>query len=195
MRRHTFTIVSTLSVLACVGVFVLWNRSLAVHESVETTLGSYLLRAATGKEGVRISTYGKWPTWEPVKTKSWPPARDEDGYQAFSSSTFRESSFLGAGLRRGRVDLVADRFKAPLWAQPGTNADWNNKIISTGHPYLSLAVPYWMMALAFMITPLVQIAVVQRRRPKDFGKCPSCGYDLRATPDRCPECGAMAAAE
>ena len=57
----------------------------------------------------------------------------------------------------------------------------------SGHWY-GLTLPYYFIAAACAAAPVLSVArQLRKRRP---GLCPRCGYDLRATPDRCPECGA-----
>jgi hypothetical protein len=53
--------------------------------------------------------------------------------------------------------------------------------------------PHWWLALATALLPTLWIhrAIVRRRRFGQ-GRCTECGYDLRATPERCPECGNLA---
>ena len=50
----------------------------------------------------------------------------------------------------------------------------------------TVAVPYWFLIILFFLLPALRLWHRTRRQP---GLCRTCGYDLRATPDRCPECG------
>jgi hypothetical protein len=52
--------------------------------------------------------------------------------------------------------------------------------------------PYWFFALATLTLP-VKWLFGSNRRQKAPRTCARCGYDLRATPDRCPECGTAVA--
>lgn len=54
----------------------------------------------------------------------------------------------------------------------------------------NIAVPYWLpMLLAGVPLPWTYIRYRQRRLALATTQCARCGYDLRASPARCPECG------
>lgn len=59
--------------------------------------------------------------------------------------------------------------------------------------------PLWQLIVVFASMPLSRLGLRiwqhrPRRRRRARGLCTKCGYDLRATPARCPECGTAAIA-
>ncbi|MCZ6652945.1 MAG: hypothetical protein O7D91_07950, partial [Planctomycetota bacterium] len=53
-----------------------------------------------------------------------------------------------------------------------------------------LTLPFWMPSVFFGFSVWWLSGPVHRRRKrKKLGLCLKCGYDLRASKERCPECG------
>ncbi|HEV8378295.1 MAG TPA: hypothetical protein VGP99_05560, partial [Tepidisphaeraceae bacterium] len=53
--------------------------------------------------------------------------------------------------------------------------------------------PLWFLELVFSLLPALWfIRFLRQRKRRRSHLCPTCGYDMRATPDRCPECGTPA---
>ncbi len=54
----------------------------------------------------------------------------------------------------------------------------------------SLSIPLWMpIALFGFLFWRSFVPLYRRRKRKRLGQCLHCGYDLRASKERCPECG------
>jgi hypothetical protein len=91
------------------------------------------------------------------------------------------SVHFGFGFSRNRIQNISG---AEI---DGTNfRPWSD--ITTSMVML----PDWFVALLFAILPAICFFRWRRSRRRFAAHlCQTCGYDLRATPERCPECGGV----
>jgi hypothetical protein len=161
MTRCLLNLVTALSLLLCVAVCVLWVRSYRVG----SVFGYYTERAGDGwYRSYSVGSYAGRITLVPLR------------------STF------DYGLTRGRFHAWDDASK------PQPRSEW------AGFGYLSVQgrqmgwmefrVPHWAVLVTAALTPTAMgLRSVRQRHRRRGNICRSCGYDLRASPDRCPECG------
>jgi hypothetical protein len=97
---------------------------------------------------------------------------------------------LGVWITRGVTRLPEDGMGNVMTGSESSGyVDWGSRL-----PCRTLSVPLWM---CFGVLGLPTVAVAgrglgrrwRRRARLAAGRCVACGYDLRGTPERCPECG------
>ena len=174
LLRWTFNALAAASLLLCLATAVLWVRSYWVEDQ-------FFANRREASESARIyhwlhyqsfaaSFDGKLAVWfcwsERPESGPRPPW---EVHFTHTNESWTEFAAGAAQFKYVNYDGYASDFR--IWV-----------------------VRDWSLVAAFAVLPAIvalrQVRAVRRRRRRArLGLCPACGYDLRASPDRCPECG------
>jgi hypothetical protein len=189
VKRRLATLAAVASMVLCIATVALWLRSHWRFDYVD-------------RESVSLLTVQSWRIGSERGCFSIEFRRDGRDDEAVDLGGISFGSFNIAAEPMGLREAVAVEAKAGTWwPERPYSYGWFHGFgycIRTGHPVKALRmfwIPHWFAAVPFAILPAVRLhGMLRARRVRRDGLCPRCGYDLRATPARCPECGAVPAA-
>ena len=193
LARWIFVIAADLSLLLGVCSVAFWTRSHWVDDVAEwerssrtplpedgpgtTQIEVIEIVMASGNSGFRMRVgHFAFPADTPTGherqsptallqfTNEWPP-------YAYSSLN--------------KMTTVVDRF--------GLRLEYSKQqptVFRKSDEVLGVQAPHWMLVVLFVLLPAIRAVIWRRRRRTREGSfCENCGYDLRESKERCPECG------
>ena len=184
-RTRLWTASQLVLTLILLGVVALWAESYRTYHHLSKGGPSATGFVLTSFQGALV--FQRRTGWEYDKSFFWQNHRpafriDEPGA--------KHHTLFGCGLWTGTQYVWPGHlYPAVTPLPPQTDPRWQK------NRYTAIVIPYWLIALV-LTAAQVHLNVAQRR--KRFieriarGLCPHSGYDLRATPAQCPECGAKA---
>jgi hypothetical protein len=192
VRRRLFTIAAAVSALICATTLMLWVHSYWREDGVgwhsyhfandRARMRSAFAHSASGRLWIEAA---RQDVTTVPGTYAGPTSGSQSGFSWHSGRT-RPPRFL--------QDFFYDRSGFAFegyWNRQNTGSNFTD--IESG---FTLVLPHWFVAVLSVILPDLWWRGKKRRLRQHrlaHKLCVTCGYDLRATPDRCPECGAVPA--
>jgi hypothetical protein len=209
MMRGVLKIVSVLAFVLCMATALLWARSYWVADSFNIDTASYprivtkktdepefkdrilntFLSANRGmieiaverstEEGyLRIENLKDWNQTHPAGTF----VRWNRGPSLLAGDHFPSINVDATEVELDHLGFFIGQYSVP--GMMGGSVDFIVHIVD---------IPLWSLFMLLAALPAVRLLVrtnrLRRCRREANGLCPICGYDLRASKERCPECG------
>ena len=164
MRLPIRKILPGLSLLACLAAIVLWVHSLSNWDEVDFSPASMELSLLSMDSALDLEVaYDERFLWE------------------------KDGSYFHADHYHFTEDRPHSCFR---WNTLGFNDSFTKFGPKPFFWCARVTIPYWLIVGLLAILPLRSIERHMRvRRLSKRGLCPVCQYDLRASSQRCPECG------
>jgi hypothetical protein len=192
VKRWLFNIAAALSLLLLPGLLTLWLRSYFVGDQLSKRLQVHAtieyIGIMTSRGDLALFRELQW-SGSPVAPPFWQQGLF-DGWDHQTSTATRFS----LGQFRSVVNLLGIR--AGVAHQPEISPLQDPEGAHSGDDAVFIVIPIGYLTLLSAALPAAWMILRKRSRAKmrrAAGLCAKCGYDLRATPEMCPECGAAAA--